>query len=330
MKYIISLCVGGFLLFFVSCGILDSGGGNPDYQQFSINRLYAINLDGTGIKLLTLGYHFSVLHNGRIAYLKDNKLYSCNSDGTDTLNLLPEYSSVYGYQLAFNGTKIIFEQYPNAYIMNSDGSGLSQLNLHGNLSITSNLVFSPDGQKIAYANAKGLYIEDRTSSDLYLIRDTTNNSYFTIFNFTPDGKNLIYIQILPNDYARDLRLYKINSKQDISLYYYGDYNSVINFSVSQGSKMVFSNTVGINLQDLNTFTYNLIYNGGDAHFSYDTTKITFQDFNKNAIGIMDLNTYAVNLFPINLPGNSISGPTLSADGKRIIFQADTSWSVLHK
>jgi hypothetical protein len=322
------LCIGSLLLFLVSCGILDSGGGNPDYQEYTIYKLYAVNLDGSGIRLLTKGSNFSILPDGRILFLKDNKLYSCNSDGTDSLSLLPNYSSISWYQLVSGGTKIIFEQYPQYYIINTDGSGLSQFSLPNNLKNNYGYVFSPNMQKIVFTNNTGLYIENIDGSGLKLIKDSTNNSYFNIFKFTPDGKSLIYIQILSNDYSRDLRLYKIDSNQDISLYYYGDYNAVINFSVSQGSKLIFSNDAGIDLQDLNTYRINFVYSGGDAHFSYDTTKITFQDFSKNAIGIMDLNTYAVNLFPINLPGNSISGPTLSADGKRIIFQADTSWSVL--
>jgi len=178
MKHIYLLFLLCLMPMLNSCGILDSGGGNPYTEYHLINRLYSINLANGSIKLITVGSRFSILQNGKILFLKNNNLYTCNPDGSDSLNIFHNNKVITTYQTASNGTKIIFEQYPSMYITNTDGSDYSRLNTAGNPGNFTSLIYSPDELKIAYANSTGLYITNYYGTNTKLIRNTSYNSYF--------------------------------------------------------------------------------------------------------------------------------------------------------
>ena len=324
-QYLLSIIL---ILNLASCGLLDSGGGNPDIQSYFIDRIYSVNLDGTGRKLITFGSSFTLLSNGKLLFIKDNKLYTCNFDGTDSTVLSPANIKVYFYQVNFGETKILLNQYYSPYLMNIDGSGLVSINFPGSNKSVNGTAISPDGKTVAYSNFSiGLNIMNYDGSNSIQIKDTSNRSNYSNLTFTPDGNALVYIQDIQQGVALDLRLYNIQTKKDTSLFYNNDGNKVIAFTISKWNTLLFSNFNGVNLMNLKDYTYTLIHRGGDPHFSADSSKITFMDYDTGAIDLMNLKQKSSNLIYVNLPKNYILNPTLSLDGKQIIFQADSSWSV---
>jgi hypothetical protein len=274
------------------------------------------------------------LPNGKIIYLNNNKLYSCNSVGTDSTVLTPQNISINSYQFYLSGAKIILGQYPPIYIMNSDGSEFSQFNLPintDNVTYTFAWVYSPDGKQLVYTDKAGLHLINSDGSDLKMIKDTSNRSYSYKLSFTPDGNNVVYIQNIQGSVAFDLRLYNIKNAQDTSLYYNDDGNKVGDYDASSWNKLLFVDGDGINLLNVSNYNYTFLHSGGDAHFAYDSTKITFIYYNWRTdiyqLGVMNLNDNSTILLLPNLPNNIISNPRLSLDGKRIFFQADSIWEV---
>lgn len=318
----------------MSCGILDPEGGNPNYEFYHIDRIYSINLDGRDLKMITIGSDYSLLPNGKIIYINNKKLYSCESDGSENIIISPINMEIHNYQIYLNGTKLFFinHYYMNSsyYSMNLDGSEFTQLELPNNLNLSSSIKFSPDGRRIAYVNKSRLFIINSDGSNPILVKDSTNRSYCYNLNFTPDGNNLIYIYDIQYGEALDLRLFNINEMADTSLFYNNMGNSVITYTISKWNTLLFSNSDGINLENLNNYTHNFLYRGGDPYFSFDSTKITFMNYDFKAICVMDINQKSTTLINVNLPNNVILHPLLSLDSKRVFFQADTSWYVFNK
>jgi len=214
MKYISFLVLPFLSLIIVSCNESDP---MPPVESYDISRIYSINLDGSGLKLNTTGSDFSLLPDGKMIYINNQKLFSCNSDGSNSVMISPNSLDIYNYQFYLNSTEILFIEYayPNTslYVMNLDGSGLTQLNLPNNFKFNTGITFSPDGQKIAYTNNSGLYIINSDGSNQSKIKDSANTFSFFDINFTPDGNNVVYLQDFQNGNAQDLRLYNVNSKQ---------------------------------------------------------------------------------------------------------------------
>ncbi len=326
MKYISFLILPVLSFIIVSCNEPDP---MPPVTGYSIDRIYSINLDGSGLKLITTGSDFSLLPNGKIIYINNSKLYSCNSDGTDDVIISPNSFDVYNYMFYLNSTKILIYSNASFYSMNLDGSGFSQLNFPSNIKINNYITLSPDGQKLAYANSSGLYIINSDGSNQIQIQDSANTFSFPDINFTPDGNNVVYLQDFRNGNAQDLGLYNVNSKYDTSLFYGTNGNWARTYCLSKWNTLLFSNGNGVNLMNLNNYSYTFLHSGGDAHFSNDSTKITFTDLN-NSIYVMDLKDYSTKYMLVNLPKNYISNPLLSLDENHVFFQADTSWSVIQK
>jgi WD40-like Beta Propeller Repeat len=324
------------LLLSILSVILSSCGedGNPDVQYFYINRIYSVNIDGSDKKLLAIGNDFSILENGKIIYINDHKLYLSSSDGSNKLIISPNNFEVYNYQFYLNNTKIIFIKYtyPNnsLYTMNPDGSELTELNIPNNFNFNNGIRFSNDGTKIVFSNNTGLYIVNSDGTNQRRIKDTTNGSYCYDYGFTPDGNRVVYINDIQSGIALDLRLYNSESLLDTSLFYNDNGNEIRFYRVSKWNTLLFSNGDGVNLADLNNYNHSFLYRGGDPYFSNDSTKITFMNYEFTSICIMDLTDNFTKIINVNLPKNFVSHPILSLDGKRIIFQADTSWNIYNK
>lgn len=303
--------------------------GNP--QQYSLARIYSIKIDGSERKQIAIGYNFTLLPDGKIIYVNDLSLYSCNPDGSGKKIISPGGTiSAVTYQLYMYKKKILLFQYLNSntyfYVMNFDGSELTQLNVPSNIDIYRGITFSPDGSKIAFSNTTGLYIMNSDGSDQTQIKDSTNKSYCYNLNFSPDGNNVIYIYDIHDDDGRDLRIYNIKSLMDTSLFYNNSWgNEVRTFEVSKWNTLVFNSGHDINLINLNNFSNSFLHRGLDPHLSYDSSKITFINYDTPAIYVMDLITNSTELINVNLPGNMIWHPILSLDEKHVFFQTDTVW-----
>ncbi len=324
-----------FLLLFIPLLIsaCDQGGGMPNVESYSIQKIYSINLDNTGLKLIANGSNFSLLPDGKFIYINNNKICSCNSDGSDAMVISPPAFNIYDYQLCQNMTKIIFNQYvaPNriVYEMNLDGSGLTKLTLPDTARLNSGFTFSHNLKMIAFTNREGLYFINADGSNLHLIKDTTNTFSFDNVSFTYDDSNIVYMQDIKGISAEDLRLYNIKTMHDTSMYYGTSGNWARGYSLSNFNTLLFSNASGVNLMHLNNYFYTFLHSGGDAHFSYDGKVATFTDLDLT-IYVMHINSNNVDQIMINLPKNYISNPILSLDGQKVYFVADSTWSVIKK
>jgi hypothetical protein len=81
---------------------------SPPAQGYDISRIYSIKSDGSGLKLIAAGSNFSLLPDGKLIYINNQKLYSCNSDGPDSVIISPANLNIYKYQFYLNGTEILF------------------------------------------------------------------------------------------------------------------------------------------------------------------------------------------------------------------------------
>ena len=152
---------------FVSTGneitFSSSKGGTPD--------IYGMNLADNKIRKLTSSYGIEVSpavspDAGHIAFVSDRggspQIYVMRRDGSDTRRITFEGSYNTSPSWSPGGDKIVFSgrRGPNQiFIVNPDGTGLTQLTSQGNNEDPS---FSPDGRYITFSSdrdgAKGVYI----------------------------------------------------------------------------------------------------------------------------------------------------------------------------
>lgn len=328
MKWLYKILMAVMPVFLISCGESEMP------SSYTLSRIYSISTDGSNLTYITTGKEFTILQDDKIIYLNDSRLYKCNAEGNDVITISPEDFEVHSYLLYMNDTKILLSRYAYTdvptYTINSDGSNLTQLQFPEAAIIHGEITMAPDGSKFVYTNFTGMYLMDFNGTTPVQIRDTVNSSSFFNLSFTPDGKNIIYIDDIQLGVALDLRSYELLSHKDTTLFYDADGNKVRAYTVSDRNSLLFSASKGIYLEDLPSCTNTFLHSGGDPHFSRDTTKITFMNYDDDSIFIMDITQQSTNEIVVNLPGNFISRPVLSSDGTRVYFQADSSWEVLHK
>ncbi len=116
--------------------------------------IYIINVDGTGRIRLTTSTAFESdpvwsPDGKQIAFVSDrdgvSEIYVMNADGSNQRQLTSAYSRLPSWSP--DGTKITYSC-SGVCVVNSDGSGLTELNDQGGWSTAS--TWSPDGQYIAY------------------------------------------------------------------------------------------------------------------------------------------------------------------------------------
>lgn len=322
MKYFINLFALFLSFVFVSCGIINSSSGMPSFVGHSIFRIYTVGLDGGNLKFVTNGSDLHLLPNGRIIYIKNDRMYSSNENGSDSLIISPPIYEIYNYELFANNTKALIQQGNSAYILNFNSGEINKLTVP---IFFNEIAISSDGKNLALTNDTCLYLINRSDSSIKLLKDTVNNRYYYRIGFTKLSNNLVYIQNTNNGYSIDLRLFDIKQNHDTSLYYNAGANKPGAYTTSLWNNMMFANQSGINLLNLNNYSYTFLHSGRDAHFSYDSTKVTFVNSNGD-ICIMDLVDNSLNTIHIDLPNNYIKDPILALDEKHVIFQADTSWN----
>ena len=187
----------------------------------------------------------------KIAFNVDDDIYVANADGSDPTNLTDslgdkyyvKYSSIWwpdSEKIAFIGEKGIGygdAGYGDLYVINADGSGLTQLT--DNAPVGENIAVSPDGKKIAFLGqpASNPRVKQRVIYDLYVINadgtgltklsDEVTRKYVTVEghglplpspSFSPDSKQIAFLRStegapLPEaPYAKpdDIDMYVVN------------------------------------------------------------------------------------------------------------------------
>ncbi len=121
-------------------------------------------------------------------------MYWMNADGTGVLSIPePGNHSLGDPDLSPDGQKIAFADGAYIYIMNADGTGLTQLTTEG---YGEDPKFSPDGHKILYhdggAEQFGTWIMNVDGTGRTLLYPTPANAgdYYT--SFSPDGTKIVF------------------------------------------------------------------------------------------------------------------------------------------
>jgi len=104
-------------------------------NRVTSQQVVVANVDGSGFRVLAEGSAPSVSPDGtRIAYSDKGSIWVMNADGTGKMKILPAGAndpawSPDGNKIAF--TRYVLTSYPyvrmEVYVMNADGSGLTQL-----------------------------------------------------------------------------------------------------------------------------------------------------------------------------------------------------------
>ena len=293
--------------------------------------LLLINTDGTGLKNLTsidpvalTAYAMgkpSISANGERIAFKASKavssgppsfyhdyysaIFVVNSDGTGLARLFPkpqilDYEHLPEFQhtisdpfISANGAKIAFVSDSHLYVINSDGTRLTQLSdsIEGTPSI------SADGNKVAFYYTAGNY------SELFIINS--------------DGTELtkvVSIPMSPLNYYPDI--FGSNSIGDLRLS--GDGNKIAFTIGSQWLNIMYELYV---VNSDGTGLTNLCHNvTGTPSISHDGDKIAFISYGSDG-------RYSINVInsdgsdPAQLSSNAENyiGPWISGDGRKIVF-----------
>jgi Tol biopolymer transport system component len=179
-----------------------------DSNNYANNYIYKINIDGSGLKNLTVEptpyLSFSWSPDGsKIAFNSfwsgNDEIYVMNADGSTITRLTfePGYDEFPAWSP--DGTRIAFSSNRQGsrqvYVMGADGSTVVRLT---NLAAgCSNQIWSPDGSRIAFDNFNAAFNDE----EIYLIKPDgtglqrlTNNGFFdSIKGWSPDGSKILFL-----------------------------------------------------------------------------------------------------------------------------------------
>ena len=197
--------------------------GDPGLQeQPEAPRIRIRNALGGDLQELTLlGNSPSVTQDGkRIAFHFDGNIWVANTDGSDPVNLSnttgdveerPSWSS--------DGTRILYHVHVfgqsafDVFVMNQDGSGVTNLTPGTPDWNDREPAWSPDGTRIAFGSdrtgAGDLYTMGSDGSDLVRLTDGVMD---TNPRWSPDGQRIVFTRFLdPAQGGTDFELFVINS-----------------------------------------------------------------------------------------------------------------------
>ena len=166
------------------------------------SEVYIVNVDGTGLTNLTKNSALDTLSDLVTAWSPDGaklvfnsfrdgnfEVYVMNADGTQPTNLTQRLGWDDNPTWSPDGSKIAFVAFSDDHrsvgisVMNSDGTGMTQLTLASDLTLHTLPVWSPDGSQIAfeaYQDAQWeVYVMNADGSGL---RNLTNNQFFDYFS----------------------------------------------------------------------------------------------------------------------------------------------------
>ncbi len=140
-------------------------------------RIFVMNLDGSGLVILTSGTTPAWSPDGRIAFAYSGNICVINPDGSGLINLTndPAFDTYPAWSP--DGTKIAFVSDRggayDVYVMNADGTGVTQLT--HDPAVEGRPAWSPDGTRIAFASPKNgdseIYVMNADGSGVVALTD---------------------------------------------------------------------------------------------------------------------------------------------------------------
>jgi hypothetical protein len=324
MKKLLLIILPLLSLSFYSCGLLESEEDPmPSHQSASIDKIYSVNIDGSNLKFLSYGNDFITSFTGDTIFVRNNdSVYSVNLDGTNKHLLTPGTFS--SFRLSSGKNKILLEPKNSSdhYFINTNGSGLTKLNVPSSVIYSWDL--SPAADKILFSSPGGLWLINPDGSDLKLLKDTSGLISYNGVHFTWDGSSVLYHEI-HNSASFSLTLFNLTSRvENRSFIEYYD------FELSRTNKLLLSvPTGGTTYLDIYKNISLTVNQSHQSHLSFDESRFSYVYV--ESIFIYNLNSYAkTNIVDVNLPGNFIFNPRLSSDNSKIIFQADSTYYLTKK
>ncbi len=245
-----------------------------------------------------------------------------NTDIPVVYNLTDNSAQDYGPIVSPDGTKVVFTTDNYLYIMNADGTGLSQLTGIQAWSPS----YSPDGTKIAFTSSSDgdneIYtINTNGTSLLKLTNNSTGDQYP---RFSPDGTKILFLSERDGDteiFTMDTAGGSVVQLTINTVYeYYANYSP-------DGTKIVYVTTPGsadleiaIMDSDGSNQTVLTVNSGGDSNpaVSPDGTKILYQSDAAGSTGIYTMDIDGTNVdFLIGHGGGSA---VYNSDGTKILFE----------
>src|SRR6185295_17038620 len=200
----------------------DSGVRNPEwapdgsrlaFQQRSfinntaVNEIFVINANGSGLlkltdKVLDINRGLTWSPNGsQIAYIGDGgprAIHIANADGSGSYQLPGSPSNLSAVDWSPDGTKFVYSNAQDLFVINADGTGQTQLTSTQNgINHDNDPRWSPDGRRILFTRTT-----DNSSiilSSTYVINADGSNLR-KLFNFSglspywsPDGLSVVLI-----------------------------------------------------------------------------------------------------------------------------------------
>lgn len=319
MKKILFFIFPILLFSFYSCGILQSESDPmPIHQEGYANRIYSVNIDGSNLKFLSIGDAYITSRTADTIFIQSNdSIYSANYDGSNKHLLTP--GSYQNFWLSSGKNKVCLHQYPsyNNYFINTDGSGLTKLNLVYPAVDTWDI--SPSGDKVVFSCSNGLFIANIDGSNTIMLNNPVSS-----LHFSPDGNYIVYNQQVYLSTTTSLFIYNLQSGLTTKIFPdYVDYDLSLN-------KILFTSSGGVYLYDIGNKTNSLLTSGGSAHFSANGSR--FVSFNANqSMNIYDLNSFStVSVTSINMPQVFCYNPNITPGNNGLIFQSDSTYYLSKK
>ena len=254
LRYRIPVLFLSGIFFFLSCSNSVTGpefGPERKIVYVLDNNLFITNPEGTGLKQLTFtSNHWTPAWSPdgeKIAFgsnqLGNFDVFVINIDGSNMTRLTSE--SVFGNipepRWSPNGTKIAFASRGNIFIMNSDGSILTQL------SDGIGFRFSPDGSRIVYFKryndlnlnyeVSDMYIMNSDGSGKTLIATGERNSWP---EFSLEGTKIVFVRSSgASGFGHFISIMNVDGTDKTRLTFGESINSSPSFS-PDGSKIVFA------------------------------------------------------------------------------------------
>ena len=287
-----------FLLY--SCNTVEQGNAQP----MDVSRIYSINTDGTNLKLLASGNSFVFSQTGDSMFYNYNyAVYYMDLNGANS-RLMAE--NAFDLWLSSGKNKICFTHLTTTkpYFMNTDGSGLTKLNVPDSFKyIESRWDISPSGNKVVFSAYAGIYIMNIDGSNLKRLKDTVNPStyYFSLY-FTPDGSSIIY-----SPDQSYIKIYNLADGTYKTIFWKNSY-TISFYELSPSNALLFGDYQNIYSANLIDDSHTLLTKGTFGHFSFDESKFAYVIYDSSGINTYNLPSGPVTHIDVNLPGNAINDP----------------------